>query len=393
MDGQRTRLMAQQALHIALVANTAWNLHHFRGGLIQALQKAGHRVVAIGPPGGDGDYAALQKLGVTFVPLVHLSRKGINPIRDMLLCLELARIYRSHGLDLAMHYTVKCNIYGSMAARLSGIRSISTVTGLGYSFLRMGLVQAVVKLLYSMAFRRADLVYFQNPDDRAFFLERGLVQANRARMVPGSGIDPQIWAPRSDRKQLAESAPFRFLYVGRMLYDKGVRELIEAADLLVARGLNLIVDLIGEADNGNPAALSPDELQQPGKPHLRFHGPLSSLQDWYAAADAVVLPSYREGLPRVLLEALCMECPVVATRVAGCTELIRHGFTGILADPSSASDLADAMKQMMELPMERREQMGRAGRQLVVREFSEERVIGVYLGAISELFQKSRDLT
>lgn len=369
--------------HIALVANTAWNLHHFRGGLIRALQAAGHRITAVAPPGSPQDMEALQALGVRFLPLRHLSRKGANPLQDLRLLRELTRIYRKEQIDLALHYTVKPNIYGSLAARRAGVRSICTVTGLGYAFLHHGLVPHLVRLLYRHAFRRAERVLFQNPDDRDLFLQLRLIRKENTGLVPGSGIDIRHFSPRPYPEE-PPNAPFRFLFVGRLLHDKGVRELLQAVDILKKEGRNLRLELVGDVDEGNPASLSLEDTQRWDKSH-RYAGPQKDLRPFYARARAVVLPSYREGLPRVLLEALSMARPVVASDVPGCREPAREGRTGCLAEARSAKSLAAAMGRLMDLPEEERRALGRNGREMVEREYAEEVVVRKYLKLIESL--------
>ena len=376
-------------LNIALVSNTAWNIHHFRAGLAHALKQAGHRIIAIAPPGSPADHQALRREHIDFIPLVHLSRKGLNPFSDLLLCLELKTQYKKLSIDLALHYTVKCNIYGSFAARFCGIPSISTVTGLGYAFMRPGPVQVIVSRLYRLAFRQPGVVLFQNADDKRFFESTRLVIPEKASLVPGSGIDPNKWIPRSTPAGHPEnSGHFRFLFVGRLLHDKGIRELIAAADLLAGRGYQFVIDIVGAPDAGNPASLDQQKIRQSERPYLKFHGPKDNLKVWYAQAHAVVLPSYREGLPRVLLEAQSMEKPVIATRVAGCSELVSDGKTGLLVEPFSAVSLAEGMTKMMSMTAKNREEMGKTSRLQITERFSQEAVNQVYLQAIADLFDE-----
>lgn len=373
-------------LHIALVANTAWNLHHFRGDLIRSLQSEGYRVTAIAPPGNEVDEAALHDLGIQFFPLHRLSRKGVNPLADIMLTAELWSIYRSHRIDLALHYTVKCNIYGPLAARLSGTQSISTVTGLGYAFLRKGLVQSVVRRLYRLAFRQPGMVFFQNNEDLHFFESSRLISQGKGDIVPGSGIDPEVWAPaKSGPPQLDDEHPFRLLFVGRLLHDKGIRELIGAAALLASSNHHFIIDIVGDIDEGNPASMNAEELQQLESPWLCFRGPQRDLHRWYAQAHAVVLPSYREGLPRVLLEAQSMAIPVIATRVAGCTALVNEGTTGVLVEAQSAESLAEGIVRMMRLSFKQRNALGQAGRAQILSHYAQDRVTSIYLSAIRAL--------
>lgn len=370
---------------IALVANVAWNLYNFRRGLIAGLQQAGYQVVLIAP--ADDYVEPLRAMGCEFVPLTQLSRKGTNPLQDVRLFGELRRIYRTHRIDAVLQYTIKPNIYGAFAAHSVGIPSICTVTGLGYSFLSDGWVTRLVHRLYRWAFGRATRVVFQNEDDRQLFIDKQLVASAKTALIRGSGIDTKRFAPQP--KDNPTSDTFVFLFVGRLLYDKGVRELLQAAALVRQRcAAPVEFWLVGALDTQNPSAISQTELDsytQNGT--VKYWGTTDNVGYFIKNVDAVVLPSYREGLPRVLLEALAMGKPIVATDAAGCRETVVEGENGYLVPVKDAESLANACLQMVALPAATREAMGAFGRNLAVQEFDEQVVIQRYIQLLKDILK------
>lgn len=366
---------------IGIVLNTAWNIYNFRLGLIRALLAAGYHVVAIAPI--DDYVGAIEETGASFVPLKHLSRKGLNPLQDLQLTNELVRIFKAQQLDAVLLYTIKPNIYGSWAARRAGIPSIATVTGLGYSFMQGGLVHQVVKWLYRSAFKGSHRVAFQNQDDKALFEKLGLVTADKTLLIKGSGINTAYFKPAPSA---APTDDFIFLFVGRLLYDKGIRELLHAAEQLQAARQNTQFWIVGAIDEGNPSAIDAELVQryhQQGAIH--YWGTSDAVREHIRDADAVVLPSYREGLPRVMLESLAMAKPVIATDVAGCRETVKEGENGYLVPAKATEPLFQALLKMRDLPEAERERMGKAGRALALREFDERIIIQHYLDWLHSL--------
>ena len=367
-------------MRIAIVANTAWNLYNFRQGLIRALLQTGHEVYLLAP-----EDEALPKLleavgHPPFLALQHLSRKGTKPWEDYALYRELRGHYRRLNIDLALHYTIKPNIYGVLAAHSVGARAWATVTGLGYSFLSTGLVHHLVKRLYRWAFRRAERVIFQNEDDRQLFLDLDLVDEAKTALVPGSGIRTDVFAPQS---KPADAPPFMCLFVGRLLYDKGVREFLEAAAKLKAKHPLMDFYLVGALDEGNPSALDPALLAEyEAKGIVRYMGPSEDVRSWIARCEVLVLPSYREGLPRVMLEGMAMAKPLITTDAPGCRATVKHGENGLLVPIKDAESLAEAMSRLFLAPPELRQAMGQAGRARALAEFDEQGIIKRYLAWI-----------
>lgn len=370
-------------LKIIIALNTAWNLINFRSGLIRALVFHGYDVIAVAPE--DAYSQQLGALGCRFVP-IPMDNKGTHPGRDLLLLWRFVRLIRKERPDVLLGYTIKPNIYGSLAAYISGVPVINNVTGLGTVFIKGGWLNWFVRALYRVALARSRKVFFQNEDDRHFFITDGLVDGAFTDRLPGSGVDLKKFqpAPLPGRHQI------RFLLIARMLWDKGVGEYVEAARLVKKRGLNAEVCLLGFLDVQNPAAISKSQMDKwVAEGVVRYLGVSDNVREEIAQADCIVLPSfYREGTPRTLLEAAAMARPLITTDSVGCRDVVDDGVNGFICRPKDALDLADKMARMIAMPHAEREAMGRQGREKVEREFDEKIVIDKYLSAIEAALGK-----
>jgi glycosyltransferase involved in cell wall biosynthesis len=363
---------------VVLASNGTFNILAFRTGLIRALQAAGYEPIVVAPR-DSGTEARMAELGVRQIE-VRLSRKGLNPLADLALVLSYRRLLRRLRPLALLGFTIKPNIYGALAAKGLNVPALPNVSGLGTVFIRGGILQALVVGLYRRAFRRLRTVFFQNPDDRALFVEHGIVRPGQARLIPGSGIDLQQFQPAPLPRQPV------FLLIARLLGDKGVREYAEAARLLGKALPEARFQLLGPFDEQNATAIGRRELDEWLEQGIvEYLGPTEDVRPFIAAASVVVLPSYREGMPRSLLEGAAMGRPLVATDVPGCREIVEEGRTGYLCAARDAASLADAMRRMAMLPHEAREEMGRAAREKVQDEFSEELVIRAYLDELEQL--------
>lgn len=370
-------------MRIAICVNTAWNLINFRAGLIRALVSAGHEVVAVAP---DDKYAVgLSALGCRFVPF-HMENGGTNPLKDALLLWRFMRLFARERPDVYLGYTVKPNVYGSLAAHMLGIPVINNIAGLGAVFIKGGWLIWVVRWLYRTALKRSAKVFFQNRDDQRLFISGGLVRARVTDLLPGSGIDLNHFVPVPKRTLNHGNSKFRFLLIARMLRDKGVAEYVEAARLVRKQYSQAEFCLLGPLDVQNPAAVSRVEMDAwVASGDVNYLGVSDDVRIQIADADCVVLPSYREGTPRTLLEAAAMVRPIVTTDAVGCREVVDDGVNGYLCNVRDSADLAQKMTQMLLLSSEQRVQMGLRGRQKIESEFDEQIVIGKYLAAIEEI--------
>ena len=361
---------------IVVSVNASWNLVNFRKDLLLALVSRGFRVVALAPE--DSFTPRLAELGVEFVP-IGIDRQGLSPINDLMLLIRYRRALRMSGADLFLGYTVKPNIYGSLAAASLGIPAINNISGLGTAFIREGLLTRLVTVLYRLALRRSRTVFFQNRDDRDLFVERAIVALGQTRLLPGSGIDLEHFQPTPSPPE----GPTSFLLLGRLLWDKGVREYIEAARLVRARYPDVIFRLLGFVDVPNRTTVpraAVDAWVAEGL--IEYLPACDDVRPHIASADCIVLPSYREGLPRTLLEAAAMARPLIATDVPGCRDVVEDGTNGFLCRVRDPKDLATAMIRMIEAGSQRRKKMGRAGRRKVETNFAQALVIDRYLEAV-----------
>ncbi len=367
---------------VVIALNMAWNLVNFRAGLIRALVDSGYEVVAVAPP--DEYVPRLEVLGCRFVAL-PMDSQGTHPGRDLLVMWRFYRLLRRERPDVYLGYTVKPNVYGSLAAHALGIPVINNIAGLGAVFIKDNWLTSLLRVMYRMALSRSAKVFFQNDDDRHLFTSAGLVSEMITDRLPGSGIDLAKFTPTP----LPGNSPIRFLLIARMLWDKGVGEFIEAARLLKHSGANFDFYLLGFLDVQNPAAISRKQMDDwLDEGVVRYLGVSDDVRAEITAADCVVLPSYREGTPRSLLEAAAMGRPIITTDATGCREVVEDGVNGYLCRIKDATDLANKMAQMaVLLPIERVE-MGARGRKKIECEFDERIVIEKYLVTIASVLKR-----
>lgn len=360
---------------LVLSINSAWNIANFRSGLIKGLQADGWEVVAMAPR--DEYVSRVEALGCRFVEIT-MDGGGTNPIKDLHLYRRYKKLLTVERPDVFLGYTIKPNVFGSLAAHDLGIPVINNIAGLGTAFIRTNWLTSVARLLYRTALKRSYRVLFQNEDDQHYFTTTGLVKAEQTGRVPGSGIDLQAF-PATPMPKVDADHPIRFLMVARLLRDKGVMEYVEAARMLRAMNAPASFELLGFLDTSNPSAISKQQLeawQLEGA--VRYLGSTDDVRPFMARAHCVVLPSYREGVPRTLLEAASMARPLIATDVVGCRDAVNDGVNGFLVRPRDASDLAEKCLHFISLSNDERADLGINSREKVEREFDEKLVISTY---------------
>jgi glycosyltransferase involved in cell wall biosynthesis len=369
-------------LKVMIAINTAWNFVNFRAGLIRALVAAGYEVVAVAPP--DEYVSRLKALGCRFVAL-PMDNKGTHPGRDLLLIWRFYRLMRRERPNIYLGYTVKPNIYGSLAAFMLNIPVINNIAGLGAVFIKENWLSVLVRGLYRIALSKSAKVFFQNNDDREMFVARGIVRTEMTDRLPGSGIDLVQFIP----VPLPNRACLRFLLIARMLWDKGVGEFVEAARYLKNQGIHAEFCLLGFLDVKNPAAISRTQMDAWVKEGvIEYIGTSDDVRQEIARVDCIVLPSYREGSPRTLLEAAAMARPIVTTNSVGCREVVEDGVNGYLCRTKDALDLAEKIAKIIALSPEERQEMGRRGREKVKQEFDEKIVINKYMNTIHKAISR-----
>lgn len=368
-------------MRIAIVINTSWNIFNFRYSLIKALLADGHEVIAIAPH--DAYSQRLVEAGCLFVPVAM--EKGTNPFTDLRLTWRLYQTYQRIKPDVVLHYTIKPNIYGAVAAHYANIPAINNVSGLGTVFIVKDFISAIAVKLYKFSFRYPAKIFFQNEDDRILFLRHNLVAPAKTDVLPGSGIDLQRFTPATSFKR---QQPFTFLMIARVLYEKGIIEYIEACRLVNGKHPNVKCQLLGLVDERSRSGIKKEKLDEwLASGVIDYLGITDDVAPVIAQADCVVLPSYREGTPRTLLEAAAMGKPLIATNVPGCREVVQDGVNGLLCRVRSAEDLAAKMLHMLTVPNQRLQEMGKQSRAIAESRFNDRFVIEKYLKAIEEVIK------
>lgn len=350
---------------------------------MRALEAEGHEVVVVAPVDKYIFYLNDCK-NVKHISLKSLSRKSLNPIRDALLFFEFYRILRNEMPDLVINYTVKPNIYANLASRLLKIPSICVVTGLGYAYIKGGWLQSLTSILYKFSFSSAKKVVFENTDDRLLFEAKKIVQPEISVSIKGCGINTSFFRPMQAVSKPEQKVVFSF--IGRFLYDKGVKEFVEAAKIIRKKYPETEFRLIGEIDRDNPATVLEDELLQwVNEKVVEDRGPSNDVREEIRNSDCIIFPSYREAIARVIQEAMAMEKPVITTDVPGCREAVDHGENGFLVPVRNASALAQSIELFLSLPEHSRIAMGKKGRQKVETEFDENIISDFFVGLIRDI--------
>lgn len=379
-------------MKIILFANTDWYLYNFRRSLALLLVELGHDVILISPDTGYGK--RLVELGLDWRRL-SMERRSLNPIRELFLVHGLVKLMRQEQPDLVHGFTVKSAIYGSLAARVSGVPfRVSAVAGLGYVFSSSHFVARVLRPIVRLLFRislggRGSRLILQNPDDVKKFRKLRMIAPESIRLIYGSGVDLARFSPR---QELRPSGPVRVLLPARLLWDKGVAEFVEAANVLKKRGVEAEFLLAGQPDHGNPGAVPESILKGWVRDGLvSWLGHVEEMPELLRSVDIVALPtSYGEGVPRSLIEAGASGCALIATDVPGCREIVRNGVNGLIVPPGNGLALAEAIESLIKNP-ELRSQFGAASLEIVMNTFDEKIVLERTLGVYRELQECSQE--
>ena len=363
-------------MKVVLTANTSWYLHNFRGGLIRRMVADGVRVVCLSPR--DEFVPRLEESGATWRHW-EVNRRGRGPVSEWAAMNAIGEVYAQERPDVVHHFTIKPVLYGTRVARRLGVsRIVNNVTGLGHMFISRKLSNRAVR----PAIRRWLVKSLTGPDVRAVFQSRQDYEEvsagseelqRRAVVVPGSGVDTERVRPSGRAR--AEGEPLRAVFIGRLIEEKGVRELAAAAEELKAGGFNGEIVVCGTADPGNPSSIDAARLERwKAAGAMTFAGHVDDIPSLLGESDAVVLPSYREGTSRVLLEAAAAGLPAVASNVPGCRDVVVDGQTGLLVPVRQSTPIAAALRRLAGDAAEAAA-MGRAARKKAVAEFEESRVI------------------
>lgn len=355
-------------MKIALIGNSDHCIYNYRYELVQRLLHDGHKLFVIAPP---GDHAAdLRRMGCEYIE-VEMSCHGTNPIEDLKLKKTFCKLLKKILPDYVFTYTIKPNIYGALACRKLKTPCIANITGLGTAVENGGLLQAVTVMLYRHAFRRVQTVFFQNRENMKFFLDRGICRG-KEKLLPGSGVNLHRFHPYP----YPEGGTISFVFISRLMKEKGVDQYLEAAEFIRAKYPGTEFHICGGCEPAYEEKVK--DLQARGV--VIYHGLVSSIEEVLKDMNCTVHPTYYpEGLSNVLLESCACARPIITTDRPGCKEVIDDGINGYIVKQKDSADLIEKIEKFLSIGREKQEQMGLAGRAKVEREFDREIVIRKYL--------------
>lgn len=375
-------------MKVALVANSTWNIYNFRQNVIDKLLAEGHEVIVIAPIDEYLEYKEKYP-GITHFGIRTLGRDSTNPFRDILLTLELIRRYRKVRPDIIVHYTNKPNIFGAIAARLNNIDSIAIVTGLGYPFIHNGWIRQLTSMLYKYTSKFHKKFIFENIADRELFEKKNIISLGQGVSIKGCGVDINYYQPAQN--DIEEKDYVIFTFIGRLLYDKGIAEFVEAAKIIVKRYKNVKFWLVGDLDANNPATLDRDKLADwVNNKNIEYLGFQRDIRMIISQSSCIVLPSYREAIPRTITEGMAMAKPVITTDVAGCREAVDEGENGFLVEVKNVDSLVKGMEQFLALNNDERKAMGIKGREKVLKEFDDKKIASDIYYWIDKILQQQK---
>lgn len=380
-------------INIAVVSNTSWSVFNFRKGLLKKLISAGYNVFAIAPR--DEFVPEIEALGCTFIELKNINNKGKNPLEDILLTLELRRIFKSNNLGFCFFFTPKINIYGCLATKFTQIKVIATINGLGFVFNedQNKWLKFTVKKLYRLAFKNLEAIFFQNSDDKAYFLQNNIIdKAQKIVVVKGSGANLIEF---NQKRDFNTNDKLVFLVSSRLIKEKGIYEYFEAAKNLKPKYPSVTFALLGLQAN-NPSAIPISVINKMHEQNIiDYWGVSNNMSDILNKVDVMVLPSfYREGIPKILIEGLAKGIPIITTNNVGCRETVENGKNGFLIEVKNSYALEIAIEKMITMPHSELELMGNYSRNKAEKEFDEDINHEAYLDILKPavFFARSMDI-
>lgn len=359
------------ASSILILSNSDSGLYDFRKEVLKALMEKGFHVLVSVPD--TGYVERIKALGCEYIPTAF-ERRGMNPFQDMKLLLFYRRLIKTHSPAAVLTYTIKPNIYGGLAARLTGTPYLVNVTGLGTTLEHGGVLQKMIVLMYRTALKKASCVFFQNQGNRDFLVQRGCV-TGKTRVIPGSGVNLKEHLPQ----EYPADTPVRFVSIMRLMKDKGIEELLTAAQRIHERHPDTLFQILGAYEEETRQLYEPRVKALEEKGAIRYYGYRDDVPEFLKECQAVVHPSYHEGMSNVLLEAAATARPVLASAVEGCLDTFEEGRSGLAFAPQDADSLEAALESFLRLPYEKRREMGLCGRRFVEERFDRNFVVAAYL--------------
>ncbi len=366
---------------VAIIENHELGIYSIRHDLVKALADI-YEVTVLTEVDDSFKEGDLENI----VQFKDIGKSVLNPFTAMKYNSRLQKALKQVKPDVCLTFTIRPAIYGNMVTGRLKIPTISTITGTGPLFESKSLSYTFARWLYNWVLKKTRFVFFPNQDDLNAFVERGYIREEQARLVPGSGVNYEQFAPQPSSR--GNDGKFVFLYVSRLIKDKGVMEFVEAASILKNQIPGVEFHIVGPLWTGNKKSLTVTGKELNGwieKKWIIYHDKQKDVRPFMADADCVVMPSYREGMNNVLLEAASMARPLITTNVTGCRDIVEDGVNGLLCKVRDGKDLAKKMQEMMSLPAARRVEMGKKGREKMIREFDKKIVIQKYLYAINDI--------
>nr|WP_297306875.1 glycosyltransferase family 4 protein [uncultured Flavobacterium sp.] len=367
-------------MKILFSSNIAWSIYNFRTKLLKQLQRNGHNVYAVAK--ADLYVKNLEAEGFIFKN-IDINNNSTNPLEDLKLVWKYIKLYKEIAPDIILHNAIKPNIYGTIAAKYLGIPVINNISGLGTLFIKKSISTVIAKQLYKFSQYKADKVFFQNSDDLNLFINNGLVKKEVTQLIPGSGVDTNYFVPKVNKRR---NTPFKFLFVARLIADKGIREYIDAIKILKKKYNDIEFTILGSIYQANATSITHEELQNWVSNLGIIHIPHSDhVKEIMQEVDCLVLPSYREGLSKVLIEASSLAIPIITTDVPGCRDVVIDGYNGFLCKVSDANDLAKKMEKTYSLHDNELFILGANARKRAVEVFDIEIINDIYEDAINNI--------
>jgi len=366
---------------IIFFVNSSWAAYKFRLNLANELTKNGFNVKFVIPSEDEYFIKISRNYQCIHLPM---SQTGMNLYSEMLVLFRLIFIVRKERPDFLLSFSIKPNIYSNIVSSLFDIKTVNNISGLGSTHLSNGFKYSFINYMYRFSFKYAHKVFFQNKSDKNYFIKSFNLNSKKVRLIPGSGVDLSIFKPHKARQKLQNQGVFSFLYIGRVLIDKGLREFYQAAQLVknhYDKEIQFII--VGDRCSDHISTIPFEEFNAwIESKTIKYLDYVENIKPLIINSDCVVLPSYREGLPRSLLESFALMKPIIASKVPGCEDVVDHEMNGFLCKPKSSSSLANSMIKMIEIGESKRNEFGLNGRKKVEKFFSEELVFKEYLKAL-----------
>ena len=349
---------------ILILANHFATIYKFRRELVSKLVEEGYEVVISLPFSQDID--KIKALGVRVID-TNVDRKSVNPIKDIILLKDYTKIIKDEKPDLVLAYTIKCNIYGGISCRVNNIPFMANVTGLGSAYYRGGLIKNIVNILYKIGLKKAKSVFFENTSNAQVMIDEKAIKKEQAVVLNGAGVNLE----RFEYSEMPKDTVTRFIFVGRVMEEKGVNELFEAIRKISKEYDNVEFTFIGWFEEDYSDIMTQLEEEN----IIRYYGYQNDVIPFMKNSHCVILPSYHEGMANVLLEGAALGRAIIATDIPGCRESIVDGVSGLKCKVKDSEDLYDKIKRFVDMDFEEKVEMGKAGRKHMEDVFDKKKVI------------------